>query len=72
MLVCLLLRECGMNSARSRKWRTMSVGVDAFLTTEKKHIAQQLVDGSSILALNVSDGFNRDGLGIEVNFSLPS
>ncbi len=32
----------------------------------------QLVDGRSIRLLNVIDDFNREALGIEVDFSLPS
>ena len=32
----------------------------------------QLADGRSIRLLNVIDDFNREGLGIEVDFSLPS
>jgi putative transposase len=32
----------------------------------------QLVDGRSIRTLNVIDDFNREALGIEVDFSLPS
>ena len=34
-------------------------------------MADQLVDGRSFRALNVLDDFNREGLGIEVDFSLP-
>ena len=32
----------------------------------------QLADGRSFRALNVLDDFNREGLGIEVDFSLPA
>ena len=32
----------------------------------------QLVDGRNIRTLNVIDDFNREALGIEVDFSLPS
>ena len=32
----------------------------------------QLADGQSFRALNVLDDFNREGLGIEVDFSLPA
>ncbi|VVE27115.1 integrase, catalytic region [Pandoraea soli] len=32
----------------------------------------QLVDGRSILALNLIDDFTREALGIEVDLSLPS
>ena len=35
-------------------------------------MADQLADGRSIRTLNVLDDFNREGLGIEVDFSLPS
>ena len=35
-------------------------------------MADQLVDGRSFRALNVPDDFNREGLGIEVDFSLPA
>ena len=32
----------------------------------------QLADGRSFWALNVLDDFNREGLGIEADFSLPA
>lgn len=35
-------------------------------------MADQLVDGRRFRTLNVIDDFNREGLGIEVDFSLPS
>ena len=35
-------------------------------------VADQLADGRSFRALNVLDDFNREGLGIEVDFSLPA
>ncbi len=35
-------------------------------------IADQLADGRSIRTLNVLDGFNREGLCIEVDFSRPA
>jgi len=35
-------------------------------------MADQLADGRPIRALNVLDDFNREGLGIEVDFSLPA
>ena len=35
-------------------------------------MADQLADGRAIRALNVLDDFNREGLGIEVDFSLPA
>ena len=35
-------------------------------------MADQLSDGRSFRALNVLDDFNREGLGIEVDFSLPA
>ncbi|SMP16175.1 hypothetical protein SAMN06265373_10327 [Shimia sagamensis] len=35
-------------------------------------MADQLADGRSIRTLNVLDDFNREGLGIEVDFSLPA
>jgi putative transposase len=35
-------------------------------------MADQLANGSSIRTLNVLDDFNREGLGIEVDFSLPA
>ena len=35
-------------------------------------MADQLGDGRSIRTLNVLDDFNREGLGIEVDFSLPA
>ena len=35
-------------------------------------MADQLADGRSIRTLNVLDDFNREGLCIEVGFSLPA
>jgi putative transposase len=35
-------------------------------------MADQLADGRSIRTLNVLDDFNREGLSIEVDFSLPA
>jgi putative transposase len=35
-------------------------------------IADQLADGRAFRTLNVLDDFNRDGLAIEVDFSLPA
>ncbi|GAA6210259.1 hypothetical protein NBRC116601_35520 [Cognatishimia sp. WU-CL00825] len=35
-------------------------------------VADQLVDGRSFRTLNILDDFNREGLAIEVDFSLPS
>ena len=35
-------------------------------------MADQIADGRSIRTLNVLDDFNREGLGIEVDFSLPA
>jgi len=35
-------------------------------------MADQLADGRTFRALNVLDDFNREGLGIEVGFSLPT
>lgn len=35
-------------------------------------MADQLADGRSIRTLNVPDDFNREGLAIEVDFSLPA
>ncbi|VWB56200.1 integrase catalytic subunit [Burkholderia stagnalis] len=32
----------------------------------------QLADGRSIQLFNVIDGFNREAIGIEIDFSLPS
>ena len=35
-------------------------------------MADQLADGRSIRTLNVLDNFNREGLGIQVDFALPA
>ena len=35
-------------------------------------MADQLADGRSIRKLNVLDNFNREGLGIQVDFALPA
>ena len=39
---------------------------------ERRHHALQLADGRSFGTLNILDDFNREGLAIEVDFSLPS
>jgi len=41
-------------------------------TRSMDFMADQLSDGRSIRTLNVLDDFNREGLGIEVDFSLPA
>ena len=35
-------------------------------------MSDQLADGRSIRTLNILDDFNREGLGIDVDFSLPA
>jgi putative transposase len=35
-------------------------------------MADRLADGRQFRLLNVLDDFNREGLGIEIDFSLPS
>jgi putative transposase len=35
-------------------------------------MADQLADGRTFRALNIIDNFNREGLGIEIDFSLPA
>lgn len=72
-----LCREHGMSTASFYKWRAKYVGKDASLTSRMKaldeeNMADQLVDGRSFRALNVLDDFSREGLAIEVDFSLPS
>ena len=42
------------------------------LRDEKELIADLLGDGRQFRLLNVLDDFNREGLGIEVGFSLPA
>ena len=42
------------------------------LTWSMDFMADQLADGRSFRTLNVIDDFNREGLGIEVDFSLPA
>jgi len=41
-------------------------------TWSMNFMADQLADGRSIRTLNVLDDFNREGLAIEVDFSLPA
>ena len=50
----------------------LSVPDTANHTWSMDFMADQLADGRSIRTLNVLDDFNREGLGIEVDFSLPA
>lgn len=50
----------------------LAVPVTANHTWSMDFMADQLTDGRSIRTLNVLDDFNREGLGIEVDFSLPA
>lgn len=51
---------------------TLVVPDTANHTWSMDFMADQLGDGRSIRTLNVLDDFNREGLGIEVDFSLPA
>jgi putative transposase len=51
---------------------TLAVPVAANHTWSMDFMADQLADGRPIRTLNVLDDFNREGLGIEVDFSLPA
>jgi len=51
---------------------TLAVPGTANHTWSMDFMADQLADGRSIRTLNVLDDFNREGLGIEVDFSLPA
>ena len=51
---------------------TLAVPDTANHTWSMDFMADQLADGRSIRALNVLDDFNREGLAIEVDFSLPA
>ena len=42
------------------------------MTWSMDFMADQLGDGRAFRLLNVLDDFNREGLGIEVDFSLPA
>lgn len=42
------------------------------MTWSKDFMADRLGDGRAFRLLNVLDDFNREGLGIEVDFSLPA
>ena len=50
----------------------LAVPVTPNHTWSMDFMADQLADGRSFRALNVLDDFNREGLGIEVDFSLPA
>ncbi|MBL4890802.1 MAG: IS3 family transposase [Rhizobiaceae bacterium] len=51
---------------------TLAVPDAANHTWSMDFMADQLADGRPIRTLNVLDDFNREGLGIEVDFSLPA
>ena len=50
----------------------LAVPEDPNHTWSMDFMQDQLADGRSFRALNVLDDFNREGLGIEVDFSLPA
>ncbi len=51
---------------------TLAVPDAPNLTWSMDFMADQLADGRSIRTLNILDDFNREGLGIDVDFSLPA
>jgi len=57
---------------RREKPDALAVPDAANHTWSMDFMADQLADGRSIRTLNVLDDFNREGLGIEVDFSLPA
>lgn len=76
-------RELGISSATFYEWRAKYVGqaqppepltvpsnVNQVWSMDFMH--DQLADGRNIRVLNLIDDFNRQALGIEVDFSLPS
>lgn len=50
----------------------LSIPASANQTWSMDFMQDQLIDGRSIRVLNVIDDFNREALGIEVDFSLPA
>ncbi len=79
-----LCREHGMSDATFYKWRAKFGGMDVSMMTRMKELEAenarlkkmyadvQLSDGRSFRTFNVIDDFNREGLGIEIDFSLPA
>jgi transposase InsO family protein len=65
-------REHGMSSTMLCKWQAKYGGKDAGLLSEMKAMADRLGDGRQFRLLNVLDDFTREGLGIEIDFSLPA
>lgn len=82
-----LCREHGMSTASFYQWRSKYSGMDASLMKRMKELEDENrrlkkmyaeerlkleMDGRSIRTFNVLDDFNREGLGIDVDLSLPS
>ena len=51
---------------------TLAVPESANMVWSMDFMADQLGDGRAFRLLNVLDDFNREGLGIEMDFSLPA
>jgi putative transposase len=70
-----IYRELELNlriKPRKRLVRQASVPVSVNAVWSMDFMHNQLKDGRSIRLLNVIDDFNREALGIEIDFSLPS
>ena len=68
----LNLRIRSRKRLKREKPETLAVPEAPNRTWSMDFMADQLADGRSFRALNVLDDFNREGLGIEVDFSLPA
>jgi len=63
-----ICRELGISSATFYKWRAKYGGMDLSMMSRMK----ALDDGRTFRLFNVIDDFNREAIGMEDNFSLPS
>ncbi|AGI66942.1 putative IS3-family transposase [Octadecabacter antarcticus 307] len=61
-----------MPDAPNETWSIAARQLIAVQSMRGDFMADQLADGRSIRTLNVLDDFNREGLCIDVDFSLPA
>lgn len=74
-----MCRELGISTATFYKWRAKFGGMEPLAVPEAINqvwsmdfVHDKLEDGRNLRLFNVIDDFNREALGIEVDFSLPS
>jgi putative transposase len=76
--VAQIVREHGLSEATFYAWKSKYAGASVAELTRLKHLEEenrklkQLTDGRRFRTLNVLDDYNRELLGVEIDFSLPA